>query len=356
MILGALGPYPERINTFLEGGHQVWHVSTEELPRVNYPATIGRCHLWDLADDPGDAVHRLIDLILAHNIQAVYSLLNVWDGSNSPTATLLLRGCPVPVVRHYKEHYLTPSEEERVCIEQSTGVIFINRESLEYFEGIYRLPARTTCLDADLIPIRYLRGILQPKLSKRDKQAQLLIAGTATVDGGRYDYRDMIKDLTECGAHVHLYGMFRRMRADGRMIDSEDVRDDYRGLAPSNYLHLHDPVPPARFVEEWSQYDAGLLHTPRGDDAFRHLNMPNRYSAYIAAGLPVALPALAMPAMERRLAELDAGIFYQSYDDLLRRLADGYAGAGALTSRENATFESIYPELIRFIHSCVYGQ
>jgi hypothetical protein len=114
MILGALGPYPERINTFLEDGHQVWYVSTEEPLRSSYPGLIGRCHLWDLAVDPSDAVHRLIDLI------------------------------------------------------------------------------------------------------------------------------------------VHLYGMFRRMRADGRMMDSEDVRDRYRDLALSNYLHLHDSVPPGRFVEEWS--------------------------------------------------------------------------------------------------------
>jgi hypothetical protein len=353
MILGALGPYPERIKTFVEDGHQVWYISTEELPRSSYPGLMGRCHLWDLADDPGDTVHRLIDLIVTQHIQAVYSLLNVWDGSNCPTATLLLRGCPVPVIRHYKEHYLTPSEEERVCIEKSKGVIFINRESQEYFEGIYRLPTRTACLDADLIPNRFLRGRMQRKHSTLDKQVHLLIAGTATTDGGRYDYREAIRDLAECGAHVHLYGMFRRMRADGRMMNSDDVRDEYRDLAPSNYLHLHDPVPPARFVEEWSQYDAGLLHTTRGDDAFRRLNMPNRYSAYIAAGLPVALPANAMPAMERRLAELNAGIIYQSYDELFQRLADGKAGAGALASRENVTFESVYPELIRFINSCV---
>jgi hypothetical protein len=353
LILGSLGPYPERVATFVEGGHHVWYVSTEMLPDAQKLAGVTACHLWDLAAAPEEAVERLIDLIRAERIDAVYSLLNVWDGSNTPTALLLRRGCPVPVIRHYKEHYLAPSEDERICMEQSAGVIFINPESRDWFAGVYRLPERTACLDADLLPRRYLRGEPQPKLSARDHRPHLLIAGTVTDDGGRYDYRDLIREITDARAHVHLYGMFRRMRGDGRMMKSEEVEAVYRGVASSEYLHIHAPIPPERFVEAWSPYDAGLLHTPRADDRFRGLNLPNRYSAYIAAGLPVALPAGEMPAMQRHLEALRAAVVYENIVDLIERLPDEAAAAGAMAAREAVTFEAVYGDLISFIESCL---
>jgi len=32
LMLGALGPYPERVRTFLECQHQLWYVSTLPSP------------------------------------------------------------------------------------------------------------------------------------------------------------------------------------------------------------------------------------------------------------------------------------------------------------------------------------
>lgn len=355
LILGSLGPYPERIRSFIEDGHQVWYVSTEFLPAAEQIAGVAfASHVWDFADATEDAVGGVMKLIEAERIEIVYSLLNVWDGSNHVTAKLLERGSPIPVVRHYKEHYLASTEDERTCLERSAGVIFINEEAHDYFCKVYRLPRRTACLDADLLPRRYLQGSLQRKLSASDGRPHLLIAGTVTDDGGRYDYRLLIGELTNLGAHVHLYGQFRRMRSDGRMLSTPEVEAAYRALQYSaGRLHFHVPIPPVRFVEEWSCYDAGLLHMPTAEDVFLVQNLPNRYSAYIAAGVPVAVPATEMPAMRRQLESLNAAVVYESPEDLVGQLPLRAAVEGALAAREAVTFEAIYPRLMAFIRDCL---
>src|SRR5688500_518114 len=113
LILGGLGPYPERLTTFLEQGHQLWYACTHYLPAVR--EQIREVPAFGLDAETGDGIPQLVDLIQSEHIDGVYSLLNAWDGSNRATAALLRQGCPVPVVRHYKEHYLSPTDHERTC-------------------------------------------------------------------------------------------------------------------------------------------------------------------------------------------------------------------------------------------------
>jgi hypothetical protein len=356
LVLGGLGVYPERLGALLGLGHQLWYASTLGFPDDQEP--IPGLPVFPLFEHAGgDPGAWLTALIASERIEAVYSLLNVWDGSNTATAALLRHGCPVPVIRHYKEHYLAPTEDERVCLEQSDGVIFLNEESRAHFAGVYRLPARTACLDADLLPRRYLGQSLRPKLSASDGRPHLLIAGSATDDGGRYDYRELMGQLAGEGAEVHLYGLFRRLYpAEGWMLPSDEVEGLYRDLAATSpSLHVHHPVPPARFVEEWSPYDAGLLHVPDPRDRFQPFNFPNRYTAYLAAGVPVAVAAGTMPAMERHLEALGAAVVYRDAADLVRRLPDPVAPARALAARDAVAFEASCPRLIDFIQSCGRG-
>jgi hypothetical protein len=353
LVLGALGPYPERLYHFMVAGHQLWFVSTLALLPQERLEGVPTQTLWDLSADAPVALEKLVELIASENIKVVYSLLNTWDGSNWATAALLQRGCPVPIVRHYKEHYLAPNDDERVCIERSTGVLFINPESRDYFASAYHLPLHTACIDADLIPGQYLSGTLQPKLSAQDGRPHLLIAGTAMIDGGRYDYRELVRILTGLRAHVHLYAQFRHMDQHGLLYYNATVEEAYRSMETGGYLHVHPLIPAARFVEEWSRYDAGLMHVARPDDRFRVLNIPNRYSAYLAAGLPVALPAGQMAAMQHHLEKLNVAIPYNSGEDLVARLPDPAACERALAIRESQTFDAIFPHLMAFIHACV---
>lgn len=357
LVLGGLGAYPERLSTFLDAGHRLWYVSTH--PNDGYVRAI-RQHLtgtstFHLATVHPDAIAWLQRLIERERIDAIYSLLNAWDGSNQVTADLLRKGCAAPVVRHYKEHLLMPAADEQVCIERSAGVIFVNPVSRDYFAGLYRLPVRTTCLDSDLIPSRYLAGTRRPKLSSSCESPHVLLAGTVTDDGGRYDYRELIRELADLGAHVHVYGQFRRLDwATGTMLDSAESAGVYASLAELlPQVHIHPPIPPDRFVETWSVYDAGLLHAPDPDDRFRPMNFPNRYSAYVAAGVPVALARGEMPALQDYLEGLQAAVVYDDPADLVRRLPDAKAAAGARAASAAVTFEALFPALIAFIESCV---
>lgn len=354
LVLGGLGPYPERLATFPAHGHRLWYASTHYLPAVR--DQIGDIPALSLEDAPTDAAVRLIELIRSERIDAVYSLLNVWDGSNPVTAGLLRHGCPVPLIRHYKEHYVSPNDDERTCIERADGVIFINDESRDYFAGVYRPPASSTCLDADPIPRRYLTGTLRPKLSSTDHRPHLLIAGTVTTDGTRYDYRSLVHGLAERRAHLHFYAHFRRLDpSTGWMLRDEAAEAEYGALAAeSEYVHIHPPIPPEQFVDAWSPYDAGLLHVSDLDDHFRAFNFPNRYTAYIAAGVPIALAAGDMPAMERHLDALGAGVVYDDLADLVERLPDPAAVAAAVGAREGLTWEAVYPALEAFIRSCMH--
>ncbi len=354
IFLGALGPYPERMRAFTDDGHQLWHLSTEWLPDEV------RAVPWQAVErfEPGlaavDAADRVREWIKRHDIEGVYSLLNVWDGSAAVTAALLRGGCPVPVVRHYKEHYLRANDDERVCLEQSAGVILLNEESRQFFGACYRLPGRVTCLDGDPLPACYLAGERRPKLSVTDGRPHLLIAGTATDDHGRYDYRSLIRAVTMAGAHVHLYGQFRRLQPSGQMGNEPAVAEAYREADVGGRLHLRAPVRPAEFVTAWSPCDAGLLHHPEPADRFRALNLPNRYSAYLAAGLPVATAAGEMPAMERHLVALGAPpVLYRDPAELVDKLPDPAASDQAWAARTQATFEAVYPRLAGFIRACL---
>jgi hypothetical protein len=135
------------------------------------------------------------------------------------------------------------------------------------------------------------------------------------------------------------------------MWETAGVEEYYRTLGCGEYLHIHAQIPPERFVKEWSQYDAGLLHVPRTDDAFLRQNVPNRYSAYVAAGLPVALPAGRMPAMQRHLEALNVAVVYEEPSDLLRLLPDSSAAEQAMRVRGEVTFEALYPRLTAFLQS-----
>ncbi len=340
--------------SFPKAGHTIWYGSTHYLPAVREQIRGVPSFAWH--DEPADvALELALTLIREERIDGVYSLLNAWDGSNALTAALLRRGSPVPVVRHYKEHYVAPNEDERTCIEQSTGVIFLNAASRDYFAEVYAPPRRSTCLDADPIPKAYLAGTPRPKLSATDERPHLLVAGSAQADNGRYDYRATIRALCDQGVHVHLYGSFRRLDpATGWLLDSDEVAESYRALArESDYLHLHAPIPPAHFVEEWSPYDAGLLHAPDSRDRFRPFNYPNRYTAYLAAGVPIALSRGDMPSLQSHLEALGCVIAYDDLSDLATHLPAPTAATAALHARDQLTFEALFPALEAFILSCL---
>ncbi len=81
--------------------------------------------------------------------------------------------------------------------------------------------------------------------------------------------------------------------------------------------------------------------------------MPNRYSAYLAAGLPVAVQDGAMPAMQSQLESLGVGLVYRDLADLVSHLPCPALTGRVIAVRRQVTFDALYPGLEAFIRACL---
>lgn len=119
---------------------------------------------------------------------------------------------------------------------------------------------------------------LKPKLSATDGQIHLVYAGGITVaDGSERDLLPVFRKMADDGLHVHLY----------LMTYNEAIRDAVERQAEANRrIHLHDPVPQDRFIEEVSQYDFGLIWFTNMNDNIR-VTTQNKLYEFQVAGVPI---------------------------------------------------------------------
>ena len=129
-----------------------------------------------------------------------------------------------------------------------------------------------------------------------------------------------LAELAEQGIHVHFYGDFTH----GQW---REWIDKSRALAPL-HLHLHANVEQARWVEEFSRYDAGWLHAFDSANLgeIRRANWDDlnlaRIATLAAAGLPMIQRrnAGAIVAIQALVKKLDVGVFYDSVEELAQLL------------------------------------
>lgn len=347
LVAGRLGRYPERIMALAELGHRLTYVTMPapaQKPTPDLlPESVPQYRL-----EPGQATATLARIAEQHRIDVVYSLKNVWDGSLQLLAELLDAEVG-PVVRHHKEHFCEDDELERRALTATAAQIYINPESLDYFRGAYGVRTDTAHLmDPDYLPARYFTDDLAGKLHEQDGQPHLLVAGGVSSTQGRTDIRELCLAMSRRQVHVHIYGG-KYIGPDAQSIwsvDNAHARGEYTRLAGEGFVHLHDHIPPERFVAEWSRYDAGLMHVAaRGthEVGFQRMNRPNRLVPYLAAGLPVAQQRGGQDAMERIVEQEAVGFVYGEYDELADILHDrarlAALGADVLGRRRDYTFE-----------------
>ena len=290
-------------------------------------------------------------LIARYDINVIYSLLNAWDGSTEATLELLDSDTAVPIVRHYKEHPCSPTLEERRVLLETAAQVYINKQSLEFFRRTYDVPTATAhVLDADMISVRHMRKEFAPRLRTRDGKPHLLIGGGFSMLHDRFDVRELCAQMVRRDVHVHLYGYFRGV--DSRyasVVPHAPTRRMYLDfISQQEYLHWGGFVPPEQFTVEWSQYDAGLMHVRVSPDdpeaAFENMNVPCRYTAYLAAGLPIIGAAYGQAAMREIIETHRIGATYGSYDALAEQLWDenllGELREVAIRKRYDFAFEA----------------
>src|SRR5690349_16901312 len=102
-----------------------------------------------------------------------------------------------------------------------------------------------------------------------------------------------------------------------------------------------------------------VLHTDHAAQ-FEELNLPYRYTAYLAAGLPLLVPSKGQSAMRNLIEREGVGLVYLDYDNLAEQLYDT-AKMSTLTShildkRRSFSFDNCADRLLRVLEIYAYSK
>jgi hypothetical protein len=313
LLVGELAYNADRVLALEERGHQLLGLW---MPRPYWYNTVGPLpfgHVTDVGRD--DWRHADVDVI--------YGLLN-WQAVPFVASVLREKG-DVPFVWHYKEGPFISRERGHwgdlaALMTRSDALISSSPEmrawtSLAFPEST-RLPHHA--IDGDLPKADWFTYDRSPLLSDADGEIHTVVPGRPI---GLHPHT--VAELAEHGVHLHFYGDFTH--GQWREWISKT-----RMLAP-RHLHLHAQVDQADWVREFSQYDAGWLHTfasRNGGDLRRadwdDLNYPARLTTLVAAGVPLLQRDNSghVVATQTLVRERGIGLFFTSMPHLARQLRD----------------------------------
>ncbi len=348
LLVGELAYNPERVLALEERGHELFGLWMRDPYWYNTVGPLPFGHVRDLPHDGWE--HAIGDL----GIDVIYALLN-WQAV--PFAADVLRaGTGVPFVWHYKEGPFISREKGHWAdlVELSTrsdGLIFSSPEMRDWtalaMPGSTWLPHHV--LDGDLPKRDWFSDDRSPLLSERDGDVHTVVPGRPI---GLHPHT--VAELAEHGIHLHFYGDFTH----GQW---REWIEKTRRMAP-RHLHLHAQVHQGEWVREFSQYDAGWLHTfasRNGGDLRRadwdDLNYPARLTTLVAAGVPVLQRdnAGSIVATQTLVRDRGIGLFFRDIADLAAQLHDrerlAQVRARVWEQRFDFTFDARADDLVAFL-------
>jgi len=353
LLVGELAYNAERVLALEERGHTLYGLWMRDPYWYNTVGPLPFGHVQDISSaNWQDEVRRI-------KPDVIYALLN-WQAV--PFAHEVLTHNPsVPFVWHFKEGPF-------ICMEKGTwaqmvdlyaksdGQIYVSPEmrdwTLTFLPGEPD-PARMLVLDGDLPKREWFTQDRMPRLSERDGQIHTVVPGRPI---GLHPYT--VEELARQQIHLHFYGDFTH----GQW---KQWIDKTMGMAPG-FLHLHANVDQERWVEAFSQYDAGWLHffqSENGGELRRanwdDLNFPARIGTLAAAGLPMLQRDNTghIVATQTLAREQDLSIFFNDMAELGAKLHD----TGQLSRlqdhiwniRERFTFDYHADALIGFFRKII---
>ncbi len=352
LLCGELAYNPERVLALEERGHELYGLWMREPYWYN---TVGPLPFGHVTDAPYEGWREAVrDL----GIDVIYALLN-WQAV--PFAAEVLRANPgVPFVWHYKEGPFISREKGHWAdlVELSTrsdGLVFSSPEMRDWtalaIPGSAEVPYHV--LDGDLPKREWFTSERSPLLSERDGEVHTVVPGRPI---GLHPHT--VAELAEQGVHLHFYGDFTH--GQWRAWIEKTQR-----MAPGN-LHLHGVVHQGDWVREFSQYDAGWLHTfasRNGGDLRRadwdDLNYPARLTTLVAAGVPLLQRdnSGAVVATQTLVRERGVGLFFRDMAHLGELLRDREAVAAVRErvweQRLDFTFDAHADALVDFFRRVV---
>lgn len=353
LLVGELAYNADRVLALEEQGHRLYGLWMREPYWYNTVGPLPFGHVEDLPrENWREAVQRL-------RPDVIYALLN-WQAV--PFAHEVLMSTPgIPFVWHFKEGPF-------ICLEKGSwslltdlyrhadGQIFCSPEMRDWFDTV--VPGLSAgkpvhVLDGDLPKRDWFDQPRSPLLSERDGEIH-------TVSPGRPIglHPEVVAELAAQRVHLHFYGEFTQ----GQW---KEWIETTRRLAPG-YLHLHPNVEQGRWTSEFSQYDAGWLHSFASGNAgeirranWDDLNYPARMSTLAAAGLPMIQRnnAGALVATQSLGHEMGISVFFDDTPDLAARLHDrdrmNAVRERVWAQRAHFTFDAHVPQLVAFFRRVI---
>jgi hypothetical protein len=316
LIIGELAYNSERVYALEEAGHTLYGLW---IPRPNYSFnTVGPLPFGNVIDIPFDNWEEKIKEIQP---DIIYALLN--SVAVSLAYDVLLKFSNIPFVWHFKEGpsvclKLALWEKLIYLYAHADGIIYLNEIAKKWYEQFIPQGGLSFILDGDLPKQDYFSKNFSKKLSSEDGEIHTLVAGRMIG----ISPQDM-SFLAHKNIHIHLY-------TENYHSQKEIKNSQLKKVAPYHF-HIHPHCGHPDWVKELSQYDAGWLHCFNSVNygsimyaSWDDLNIPARINTYAAAGLPVIQKdnQKHLVAMQKIIKDIDAGIFYVDFIDLVEKLRD----------------------------------
>jgi glycosyltransferase involved in cell wall biosynthesis len=321
LLVGELAYNADRVLALEERGHELFGLWMPDPYWYNSVGPLPFGHMTDLPRGLSSQGWR--NAVRDAGIDVVYALLN-WQAVPF-VASVLRAELGVPFVWHYKEGPFISRERGHwgdlaELTTRSDGLISSSPQMRDWttlmFPESTRLPHHV--LDGDLPKADWFGGQRAPLLSDADGEIHTVVPGRPI---GLHP--GTVAELAEHGVHLHFYGDFTHGQWRGWI-------DKTRGMAP-RHLHLHGQVDQGEWVQEFSRYDAGWLHTfasRNGGDLRRadwdDLNIPARLTTLVAAGVPLLQRdnTGSVVATQELARDRGLGLFFGDIPDLARQLRD----------------------------------
>lgn len=352
LIVGELAYNPERVVALEEQGHKLFGLWIDR-PTYSF-STVGHLPFGNITDIPYENWEEEIKEIKP---DIIYATLNY---GAVPLAYEVQRKTPnIPFVWHFKESpFLCLKQgtwEKLITLySQADGKIYLNQELQTWYEQFIP-PSKSLSfiLDGDLPKANCFTTNFSTRLSQSDGEVHTVIPGR--IVGIKPQELEI---LAQNKIHVHLY-----------TENYYKTRDNFNKMAiraASGYYHVHPHCASDKWVEEFSQYDAGWLHCFNSQNngnivhvGWDDLNMPARMNTLAAAGLPMIQKDNNghIVAMQSHITKNNLGIFFTTYEELAAKLKDeiqmGELRQNIQEHRLSFTFDYHVNDLIDFFHKVI---
>src|SRR5262245_58916436 len=105
LIAGRLGRYADRVLAVKQARHNIVYCTMPAPRQKPLPDDLKDPSIPSYIAKRGEAGKLIASIVHEHDIDVIYNMKNVWDGSLELLEEMLDARLDVPIIRHTKEHF-----------------------------------------------------------------------------------------------------------------------------------------------------------------------------------------------------------------------------------------------------------